>query len=236
MVLFMLQIHHVGGMGSADEYVPGQHGWYHPSHPASATTLAGWWGTVISLPGFILIEIKIWPSRFWLGNIDLHDFDSDNFDLHDFDSDRFDLYEFDTFCWCILILIFRKRFWENCNLFMSEALHPTRLNPTVLTSARPPPLYNWPKYKTVQDWIWSLQYFIIEDWLRFQVNGHKEDIMSIAQCAPNLLATSSYDGEVLVWNLISGHVFCRLHAPPIDGQENGQMGESSWFKVAISGK
>ena len=30
----------------------------------------------------------------------------------------------------------------------------------------------------------------------FQDNGHKEDILSIAVSPPNLLATSSYDGEV----------------------------------------
>ena len=28
-----------------------------------------------------------------------------------------------------------------------------------------------------------------------QHNGHKEDILSVASCPPNLLATSSYDGE-----------------------------------------
>uniref|UniRef100_A0A670YD52 Uncharacterized protein n=1 Tax=Pseudonaja textilis TaxID=8673 RepID=A0A670YD52_PSETE len=33
--------------------------------------------------------------------------------------------------------------------------------------------------------------------------GHKEDILCIAQCPPNLLATSSYDGEIIVWNMVS---------------------------------
>ena len=47
----------------------------------------------------------------------------------------------------------------------------------------------------------------------FQKNGHKEDILSIAFCPPNLLATSSYDGEVIIWNMVSGHIFCHLFSP-----------------------
>ncbi|XP_050415483.1 WD repeat-containing protein on Y chromosome [Patella vulgata] len=45
-------------------------------------------------------------------------------------------------------------------------------------------------------------------------NGHKEDILSVAQCTPNLLATAGYDGEVIVWNMVSGHIFCHLIPPP----------------------
>ncbi|XP_063416306.1 WD repeat-containing protein 49-like [Mytilus trossulus] len=37
----------------------------------------------------------------------------------------------------------------------------------------------------------------------FLKNGHKEDILSIAQCQPNLLATAGYDGEIVVWNMTS---------------------------------
>ncbi|CAM9527261.1 unnamed protein product [Lampetra fluviatilis] len=44
--------------------------------------------------------------------------------------------------------------------------------------------------------------------------GHREDVLCVAQCPPSLLATSSYDGEVIVWNLVSGHVSCRLPPPP----------------------
>ncbi|XP_067949364.1 cilia- and flagella-associated protein 337-like [Watersipora subatra] len=44
-------------------------------------------------------------------------------------------------------------------------------------------------------------------------NGHNEDILSIAFCPPNLLATSSYDGEVIIWNMVSGHIFCHLWSP-----------------------
>ena len=76
--------------------------------------------------------------------------------------------------------------------------------------------------------------FVIQDWIHqnigsllssmfepftlifcfyFQKNGHKEDILSIAFCPPNLLATSSYDGEVIIWNMVSGHIFCHLFSP-----------------------
>ena len=51
--------------------------------------------------------------------------------------------------------------------------------------------------------------------------GHKEDILSVAQCPPNLLATASYDGKVIVWNMVSGHIFCHLTAPPPPGEELG---------------
>ena len=53
-----------------------------------------------------------------------------------------------------------------------------------------------------------------------QGNGHREDILSVAQCPPNLLATSSYDGEVIVWNMVSGHIFCHLRAAPPAGYED----------------
>ncbi|KAM3874718.1 cilia- and flagella-associated protein 337 [Diretmus argenteus] len=44
-------------------------------------------------------------------------------------------------------------------------------------------------------------------------NGHKDDILCIAQCPPSLLATSSYDGEILVWNVASGHILCHVQSP-----------------------
>ncbi|KAM3837845.1 cilia- and flagella-associated protein 337-like [Vipera latastei] len=43
--------------------------------------------------------------------------------------------------------------------------------------------------------------------------GHKEDILCVAQCPPNLLATSSYDGEIIVWNMVSGHIDHRFCIP-----------------------
>ncbi|KAJ6662359.1 hypothetical protein lerEdw1_012523 [Lerista edwardsae] len=43
--------------------------------------------------------------------------------------------------------------------------------------------------------------------------GHKEDILCIAQCPPTLLATSSYDGEIIVWNMNSGHICHKFRTP-----------------------
>ncbi|CAH3022493.1 unnamed protein product [Porites evermanni] len=50
-------------------------------------------------------------------------------------------------------------------------------------------------------------------WKDDLVNGHKEDILSITVSPPNLLATSSYDGEIIIWNQISGHIFCHIVSP-----------------------
>ncbi|XP_055965044.1 WD repeat-containing protein on Y chromosome-like [Sorex fumeus] len=53
--------------------------------------------------------------------------------------------------------------------------------------------------------------------------GHKEDILCVTQCPPFLLATSSYDGEIIIWNVVSGHVYCKLNTPsPSDGAEEGE--------------
>nr|XP_014341188.1 PREDICTED: WD repeat-containing protein on Y chromosome-like [Latimeria chalumnae] len=52
-------------------------------------------------------------------------------------------------------------------------------------------------------------------WMDDVNSGHKDDIQCAALCRPNLLATSSYDGEVIVWNLISGHILCHLNSKSI---------------------
>ncbi|XP_054979971.1 WD repeat-containing protein on Y chromosome-like [Sorex araneus] len=58
--------------------------------------------------------------------------------------------------------------------------------------------------------------------------GHKEDILCVTQCPPFLLATSSYDGEIIIWNVISGHVYCKLNTPsPSDGAEEGEGSDRS---------
>ncbi|XP_035478797.2 WD repeat-containing protein on Y chromosome isoform X1 [Scophthalmus maximus] len=44
-------------------------------------------------------------------------------------------------------------------------------------------------------------------------NGHNEDVLCAAQCPPSLLATSSYDGEIIVWNVVSGRIQCRFVTP-----------------------
>ncbi|XP_072269461.1 cilia- and flagella-associated protein 337-like [Pyxicephalus adspersus] len=48
-------------------------------------------------------------------------------------------------------------------------------------------------------------------WKDDLIRGHREDILCIAQNPPNLLASSSYDGEIIIWNMISGHIHCRIN-------------------------
>ncbi|XP_062873393.1 WD repeat-containing protein 64 [Trichomycterus rosablanca] len=43
--------------------------------------------------------------------------------------------------------------------------------------------------------------------------GHREDILCISHCPPYLIATGSYDGEIIVWNMVSGHIQCRFQTP-----------------------
>ncbi|XP_038200439.2 WD repeat-containing protein 49-like [Arvicola amphibius] len=65
-------------------------------------------------------------------------------------------------------------------------------------------------------------------------HGHKEDILCVAQCPPFLLATSSYDGEIIVWNVISGHMYCKLNPPsPVDGQDHREGPDRSVSRLAF---
>nr|XP_014351744.1 PREDICTED: WD repeat-containing protein on Y chromosome-like isoform X5 [Latimeria chalumnae] len=64
-------------------------------------------------------------------------------------------------------------------------------------------------------------------------HGHKEDILCIAQCAPTFLATSSYDGEIIVWNLVSGHMYCQLQTPPPSNCTDGYAVDMSVTKVVF---
>ena len=43
-----------------------------------------------------------------------------------------------------------------------------------------------------------------------RLHGHTEDILTVAQCPPSVLATGSYDGLIIIWNLESGAVKFRL--------------------------
>ncbi|KAB0394919.1 hypothetical protein E2I00_010193, partial [Balaenoptera physalus] len=55
-------------------------------------------------------------------------------------------------------------------------------------------------------------------------HGQKEDILCVAQCPPILLATSSYDGEIIIWNVISGHMHCKLNTPsPSDDSREANL-------------
>eukprot|EP00741_Cyanophora_paradoxa_P015874 tig00020909_g15325.t1 len=49
-----------------------------------------------------------------------------------------------------------------------------------------------------------------------ELEGHAEDILCVAFCAPNMLATASYDGRILVWNLDSGYMKASLAAPELE--------------------
>ncbi|XP_046309910.2 WD repeat-containing protein on Y chromosome-like [Marmota monax] len=65
-------------------------------------------------------------------------------------------------------------------------------------------------------------------------NGHKEDILCVAQCPPFLLATSSYDGEIIIWNVVSGHVYCKLNTPsPSDGPNHREGPDPSVSRLAF---
>ncbi|ROK70867.1 WD repeat-containing protein 49 [Anabarilius grahami] len=47
-------------------------------------------------------------------------------------------------------------------------------------------------------------------WQDDERNGHRDDILCIAQCPPHHLATGSYDGEIIVWNVVSERILCRF--------------------------
>ncbi|XP_051253152.1 WD repeat-containing protein on Y chromosome isoform X2 [Dicentrarchus labrax] len=57
-------------------------------------------------------------------------------------------------------------------------------------------------------------------WQDDLTNGHKEDILCVAQCPPSLVATGSYDGEIIVWNVVSGCIQCRFVSPLLVEQQN----------------
>ncbi|XP_024910709.1 WD repeat-containing protein on Y chromosome [Cynoglossus semilaevis] len=58
-------------------------------------------------------------------------------------------------------------------------------------------------------------------WREDTTNGHKDDILCVAQCLPSLLATSSYDGEIIVWNVVSEGIQCRFPFPQSAESEAG---------------
>ncbi|XP_013411389.1 WD repeat-containing protein on Y chromosome [Lingula anatina] len=40
---------------------------------------------------------------------------------------------------------------------------------------------------------------------------HADDILSVAYYDPSTIATSSYDGDIIIWSLETGHMYCRLN-------------------------
>ena len=41
---------------------------------------------------------------------------------------------------------------------------------------------------------------------------HKDDILTTAYCPPNLLATASFDGEIIVWSTETQKIFRRFRS------------------------
>ncbi|KAM4796091.1 cilia- and flagella-associated protein 337-like [Rhinophrynus dorsalis] len=68
-------------------------------------------------------------------------------------------------------------------------------------------------------------------WQDDLIRGHQEDILCIAQNPPNLLASSSYDGEIIVWNMSSGHIHCRLNTPVHADHAGKQFTDKSVSKI-----
>lgn len=66
-----------------------------------------------------------------------------------------------------------------------------------------------------------------------QKNGHNEDILCVVQCPPSLLATSSYDGEIIVWNVISGRIQCRFVSPHSTEHQDAE-GDSEASKLMMN--
>jgi WD40 repeat protein len=46
--------------------------------------------------------------------------------------------------------------------------------------------------------------------------SHMDDMTSVAFCSPNILATSSIDGRIVLWNLESGYIKLTLEDPFLD--------------------
>lgn len=61
-----------------------------------------------------------------------------------------------------------------------------------------------------------------------QKKGHKEEILCVAHCPPSLLATGSCDGEVIVWDVVSGRMQCRFTSPPPDEQQHTDGDVGPW--------
>lgn len=51
-----------------------------------------------------------------------------------------------------------------------------------------------------------------EDYRKNWKSRHKDDILCIACMEPNLVATGSYDGDVVIWSRDTGQVYCILNA------------------------
>ncbi|XP_022524525.2 WD repeat-containing protein on Y chromosome isoform X1 [Astyanax mexicanus] len=65
------------------------------------------------------------------------------------------------------------------------------------------------------------------------MKGHREDVLCVAQCPPYLLATGSYDGEIIMWNLVSGRIQSRFLTPPPPNAEDPQTVDRSVLSLVF---
>ncbi|KAJ3398423.1 WD40 repeat domain 95, partial [Chytridiales sp. JEL 0842] len=76
--------------------------------------------------------------------------------------------------------------------------------------------------------------------------GHEDDISSIAFCPPGILATSSVDGVIVIWNLESGYIKLTLREPFLELRSkeekvvekilflhNAEKAASRWYKAPL---
>lgn len=66
-----------------------------------------------------------------------------------------------------------------------------------------------------------------------QKKDHKEEILCAAHCPPSLLATGSYDGTVIVWDVVSGRVQCRLVSPSSNEQQHTDGDVRPWTLIVF---
>jgi WD40 repeat protein len=54
------------------------------------------------------------------------------------------------------------------------------------------------------------------------MKGHHDDVLCVDYCEPNILATGSVDGKIVIWNFESGHVKATLRDPCVHMQSPEQ--------------
>ena len=58
--------------------------------------------------------------------------------------------------------------------------------------------------------------------------------MCLAKSETNLLATAGYDSLIIVWNMVSGHIFSKLSSPKPDYHENSNCIKNlKFFQVLL---
>ena len=62
----------------------------------------------------------------------------------------------------------------------------------------------------------------IEAWISATEHRHKEDILCVA-FGSQFMATSSYDGEIIVWSMVSGRPISKLNVPECKARSSGHF-------------